>query len=1364
MGIDINLFRVDKGGNADIVRESQRKRFAPVKTVDELIQLDNEWKTARFVADEKNKDINTLQKEITALMKSGCIQNFGIMSRPPADSRCLESDATAPDLGPSDSLTLPHLFRATASQYPHKDALVFAATSQRMNYKETLETVENLASCIRSAISNEETAVIGVLIEKSLELTLAILAITFAGYTWLPFDPDAPAERVAVCLKDAGASCLIFDEVHDSIAKSVLAGQSSCMSLPYNQLNTAAGATVIVAERGQWRDVVGLCQVWRKFQVSVVCAVPTLMAMVCMDGDSRLIPESVRVVNVGGEACPASLVTSLHRPGLQVFNTYGPSETTVTATYKIVYPDKQVTIGRPLPFYHCLILTQAENEQNFVAQQLTPGTTGELAIGGSCLSSGYVGRVDLTTSKFIPHPTRPGEIIYRTGDLVSLNENMDIVFIGRVDTQVKYRGFRIELGEIEERLSMMAGISAAAVILSPGLNESDSPRLEAYLVLSKGVELNAAQIRKGLSGRLMAYMIPDTFTVLDEFDMPRLLSGKIDKKGLQEISKANRQKVKTSSQDESMIPTSSEEMALSTLRKLFNNAAVKPTDDFFIDLGGHSLLAANFISKLRAGIPQMAENPYANASLVDLYTLRTAQQIAQKYPMVGISPNHSNLPLEPFHKIKHWRYILCGLIQGLLLIPLWCLYGFVYLGPFLIWSYSRYRKLSQLYSILLMFAYTLAIHPLMSLIALCLKWILLGRVKPGRYPLWGSFYIRWWLVHSVMRLPAITVGDSTLMPMWYRLMGARIGKDVHMGQLRPLVCADLLEIEDRATVSREVFLGVEMVEGGYLKLRRIKVCHSAVIRNRAVLEGDTEVGEASEVACMACIPAESVVPSFEKWYGSPAVFHSNLTEDSSDFASPGPIRKLLVHFMYAFLAFVAIPAINFIPVVPVSIFFNLKAEDFNSVASVSPLAAILFIVLIVLQTILLRWITAPFVYEGIYHTMSWFYIRKWFIDTLVNNTIVSLHAMYATLYATPFLRLLGVKIGKRCEISTAHFANLSLIEIGNECFLADYTAIGEDEIRGYKLTLERTVLEDRSFVGNSALIPQGYTLPTNSLVGVASVPPEKSVTFEKGTTVFGNPPILIPRQNNVATYADKLLFTPSMGLVASRFFIETIRILLPSVLLMYGIGFGIQAFDKFSNPLQLFTPRVLYLLPLYFLSCFVVPSILIMLILKWVLIGKYKPAEYPMWSLNVWLTETVVSVCEAVSPYSFTLFAGTPFLSVIYRLFGMKVGKRVYFGSVDIPEFDCLEIGDDACFNYGGFPQTHLFEDRIMKIARCKIGARVTMKLKAISLAEEIQDDAVLGSNSVAMRGEILGGGLEWYGAPAQIYQRGRSDSVIVKI
>ncbi|KAJ3053803.1 hypothetical protein HDU99_007911, partial [Rhizoclosmatium hyalinum] len=192
---------------------------------------------------------------------------------------------------------------------------------------------------------------------------------------------------------------------------------------------------------------------------------------------------------------------------------------------------------------------------------------------------------------------------------------MDIVFIGRVDTQVKYRGFRIELGEIEERLSMMAGISAAAVILSPGLNESDSPRLEAYLVLSKGVELNAAQIRKGLSGRLMAYMIPDTFTVLDEFDMPRLLSGKIDKKGLQEISKANRRKVKTSSQDESMIPTSSEEMALSTLRKLFNNAAVKPTDDFFIDLGGHSLLAANFISKLRAGIPQMAENPYANASL-----------------------------------------------------------------------------------------------------------------------------------------------------------------------------------------------------------------------------------------------------------------------------------------------------------------------------------------------------------------------------------------------------------------------------------------------------------------------------------------------------------------------------------------------------------------------------------------------------------------------------------------------------------------------------------------------------------------------------------------------------------------------------
>jgi non-ribosomal peptide synthetase component F len=234
-------------------------------------------------------------------------------------------------------------------------------------------------------------------------------------------------------------------------------------------VSIAGGAHLAIGNRSECQDVPSLSLVWAKRGVTLVNAVPTLInIMTSLDSECRL-PQSVRLLNLGGEACPPDLVNRLWSPGLRIFNTYGPSETTVTATFQELFPGKPVTIGKPLPMYHALLLPILDDVQKAWSPiRLQEGAQGELAIGGQCLGKGYVQRPALTMEKFIAHPlpSSSGERLYRTGDLVRLDKNLNLVYLGRIDTQIKHRGFRIELGEIEHAIAAHPRVQTAAVILS----------------------------------------------------------------------------------------------------------------------------------------------------------------------------------------------------------------------------------------------------------------------------------------------------------------------------------------------------------------------------------------------------------------------------------------------------------------------------------------------------------------------------------------------------------------------------------------------------------------------------------------------------------------------------------------------------------------------------------------------------------------------------------------------------------------------------------------------------------------------------------------------------------------------------------
>ena len=232
-------------------------------------------------------------------------------------------------------------------------------------------------------------------------------------------------------------------------------------------------------------------------RVSCLACVPTLLSSL-----ERDLP-GLRLLLIGGEACPPALVKRWSQPGRVLLNSYGPTEATVTATLAVMSPDAPVTIGKPLPTYSVIILDPERGEA------LALGETGEIGIAGIGVAEGYLNRPDLTRAKFIPDflklPNNPSGRIYRTGDLGRITPEGEIEYLGRIDTQVKLRGYRIELTEIESVMLEIPGVAqAAAATFEPN---PGAPELVGYYALKHGESgPSAVEIAAHLATRLPAHL------------------------------------------------------------------------------------------------------------------------------------------------------------------------------------------------------------------------------------------------------------------------------------------------------------------------------------------------------------------------------------------------------------------------------------------------------------------------------------------------------------------------------------------------------------------------------------------------------------------------------------------------------------------------------------------------------------------------------------------------------------------------------------------------------------------------------------------------------------------------------------------
>ncbi|MBN9062389.1 MAG: peptide synthetase [Rhizobiales bacterium 65-9] len=1318
-----------------------------------------------------------------------------------------------PDLIRSE--TLADIFAATAARLPAKTALALIGQNQTLNYAELDRRSTKVAEQL-AARGVKRGDFVGLWFKRSLDLHVAMIGIVKSGATFIPFDADAPAERIATSLFDCGSSAIlshgalaaetaklpvaVFDLdallaepagaatpqgptpdgvayaiytsgstgkpkgitiTHRNIAHYLRSGNVAIgmreddivfqgasvafdLSMEEIWIPYLVGATLKVAPNDVLKDTDRLPETIVREGVTVLDVVPTMLTM--LDRDM----ESVRLIITGGEAMTPALVDRWSKPGRRILNTYGPTETTVVATFAECEKGRPVTIGRPIPNYTAYVVNEA-------LEPVGPNETGELLIGGPGVAQGYINLPEMTAKKFIANPfgseAAGDRILYRTGDAVSVDAYGDIHFHGRIDDQVKIRGYRIELGEIEALIAAEPQVKAAAVAVHKDGAGGDV--LVAHVVAADGFDAQAT--KKALVAKLPPYMVPPLWRTHSE--LPRMISGKVDRKALS----AMLLDMTAASEPQEEPRTETEAALLASAQKIFAGQSIPFEADFFTELGGHSLIAARFISAVR-------ETPsLAGITLQDVYQQRTLRKLAAALDdrRGGDSEPPANLRFSP---PPFSRRFWCGLAQTATLPLILGLSTAQWLGVFLTYMmFLQGTSYTFLHMVLVLTGAYAGIKFGSLFLVIALKWLVIGKVRPGRYPLWGAYYFRWWLVSRLYALANPSyLANSPIMRFYLRALGAQVGNDAMIAHAE-FGAPDLIEIGSWASIGHKAVIANAEIVGGELIIGRVSIGDRAYIGNQVVVASDCVIGHDAYLDDLTALQPGTVVEPFATWDGSPGR-KTGMLDPAELPATPeaSRARKGLLFAAYATLV-VLVQAIGLLPIFPAFFVFD-KAESFvlDNLPSVEwyhvlfPLAWLMSGALVVFTlaiVIALRWIIMPTrLKEGRFSIHSGLHLRQWLMNLISEVSLDTLSSLYATTYMRAWYRLMGARIGKGAEISTNLGGRYDLISIGSNSFMADECVLGDEDVQRGWMTLRRTVIEDRVFVGNNAVVPHGSHLKEGTLIGVKSKVPESGVT-EPGETWFGSPPIKFPVRQTFGGVGSSMTYEPSRAKKFLRAAFEALHTTFPTALFITLGSISVEFIEpRYANSAYASA------LGVFLIASCVMPVMMTIAVaaIKWLTMGAYKPVSKPMWSFWAMRTEAVAVLYWGLAGrVLLDHLKGTFWLPMFLRLFGTKVGKGVYMNTTDLTEFDCCSIGDYAVMNDLSCLQTHLYEDRVMKVGRVEIGEGVSIGAFSTVLYDtKIGDYAQIGNLSLIMKGENLPAQTCWAGAPAQPVRSGHQPAL----
>ncbi|WJZ03700.1 Pls/PosA family non-ribosomal peptide synthetase [Corynebacterium freiburgense] len=1245
----------------------------------------------------------------------------------------------------SPKRTLIDILRQTVDAYPNASAIDDGTV---LTYSELWEAIHTKAKELH-ALGIRRGNRIGIRMPSgSRELYIAILATLAAGAAYVPVDADDPDERaelvfgeakVHAAITSAGIEILratpggdtrpprhtndawiIFTSGSTGTPKGVaithrnaaafidaesalflqnsplgpddrvLAGLSVAFDASCEEmwLAWAHGACLVPAPRSLVRSGMDLGPWLISRNITVVSTVPTL---------ANLWPaealDNVRLLIFGGEACPPELVDRVATADREVWNTYGPTEATVVACASRVFPGQTVSIGLPLQGWDLAVVNAEGNPVDI-------GQVGELVIAGVGLGR-YLDEAK-DKEKYSPLPSVGWARAYRSGDHVRL-ESDGLYFIGRVDDQVKIGGRRIELGEVESHVSALPNVLGACVI--PQSTNTGTTVLVGYLSLetpAAGFDIDAAYAT--LSTAMPAPLVPRLF-VMDE--LPVTTSGKVDKRALPwplpgaEVSATNLSQI---------------EQWVAEIWVEVLGAKVSSSDADFFALGGTSLAAATVIARVR--------ERYRNVSVRDLYDRPRLSMFAECLDDEADDViDERIIEKVPLRTRIAQNLIQCATMtwQGAQWVTwLMLITAFLGFGP----SWQLVLAMA------LLFLTPFGRIPLAAIAIRCLT----HNIQPGSYPRGGQIHLRIWAAEQIVIASGVhSASCSTLMPMFARLTGSRVGRGVDMHSVPPVT--GLLRLNDRCAIEPEVDLSGYWLDGDILHIGSISIGTNARIGTRTVLMPDTVIDKNAQVEPGSTINGR--VKPRSRWAGSPA---KKISRATSQFPDNIPPRRPVWAGMYTLCANI----LGILPVASLAAGFYAAWHFTERLWAIGTLGAIFAFVLYALTTFILVRILSLGLTPGIHPVRSSQGLRSWAITRLMDEARQHLFPIYASQITPLWFRMLGARIGREVEISTT-VAIPRFLEVKEGSFLADDTLVGGYALgHGWLLTGNNQVGK-RSFLGNSGVLPPGIKLRKDSLVAVLSLTPKRS---KAKSNWWGSPPERL-RRVTIQTTDDSRTYTPQFHMKLKRACVESMRILAPiasaniAVCLLLGLywisktyGWGIAyALSGFA-----------FMAAGFFAAWLTIT-------IKWLCIGHVTPGQHPLWSSFIWWNELQDTFVEVVAaPWFSRYHHGTAALNWFLRELGAKIGRGAWIESYWFPEADLCQVGEGASIGPGCVVQTHLFQDRVMSLDTVRIGQGATLGPHSVSLpASTIGNAATVGPRSLVMRGDSLPPYTRWLGNPIEI-------------
>ena len=356
-----------------------------------------------------------------------------------------------------------------------------------------------------------------------------------------------------------------------------------------------AGAQLVMAEPEAHRDPQAMQQFFARYGVTTTHFVPSMLAafVASLDADSIAACRTLRRVFCSGEALPTELCREWERlTGAPLHNLYGPTEAAVDVSwYPACGPELAAVTGSSVPI-GWPVWNTGLRILDAAMRPVPPGVAGDLYLTGIQLAQGYLGRPDLTASRFIADPFAPGERMYRTGDVARWLANGAVEYLGRSDDQLKIRGQRIELGEIDRVMSALPdvgqAVSHACVFNQAAATGGDARQLVGYLVSDSGLPLDTAALKARLAEQLPPHMVPVVLMQLAE--LPLSANGKLDRKALPLPTLGGERSGRP--------PEPGMETLVAAAFSQLLGCEVNDIDADFFALGGHSLLAMRLAAQL----------------------------------------------------------------------------------------------------------------------------------------------------------------------------------------------------------------------------------------------------------------------------------------------------------------------------------------------------------------------------------------------------------------------------------------------------------------------------------------------------------------------------------------------------------------------------------------------------------------------------------------------------------------------------------------------------------------------------------------------------------------------------------------------